>query len=45
MMGIVQNMSVSNIQILIADDFNVDMESVNNACSIDSVKALFKIGT
>ena len=38
--NIVQKMAVSNTQILIAGDFNVDMESVNNACSINSVKAL-----
>ena len=42
MIDIVQNMAVSNTQILIAGDFKVDMESVNNACSINSVKTFIK---
>ena len=42
MMDIVQNMAVSNTQILITGDFNVDMESVNNACSINRVKAFIQ---
>ena len=41
-MNIVQNMTVSNTQILIAGDFNVDMESVNSACCINSVTAFIQ---